>query len=55
MNNETQNMTMDSLMSDIREVTRNQKSSSKVDEIRVMRTMLNDPNFSISIYDKNKG
>ena len=55
MNNETQNLTMDNLMAEIREVTRNQKSSSKVDEIRVMRTMLNDPNFSISIYDKNKG
>lgn len=46
---------MESLMSEIREITKKQKSSSRVDEVRVMRTMLNDPNFSVSIYDKNKG
>lgn len=47
--------TMEQLMSEIREVTKKQKSASRVDEIRVMRTMLNDPDFSVSIYDKNKG
>lgn len=46
---------MNSLMSEIREVTQKQKSSSRVDEIRVMKTMLNDKDFKISIYDKNKG
>lgn len=46
---------MNELMSEIREVTQKQKSASRVDEIRVMRTMLNDPSFSVSIYDKNKG
>lgn len=48
-------MTMESLMSEIKEITKKQKSASRVDEIRVMRTMLNDPDFSVSIYDKNKG
>ena len=50
---ETQSMK--ELMEEIRETTKKQKSSSRVDEIRVMRTMLNDPDFSVSIYDKNKG
>lgn len=48
-------MTMESLMTEIKEITKKQKSASRVDEIRVMRTMLNDPEFSVSIYDKNKG
>ena len=48
-------MTMDELMTEIRSTTQKQCSSSRVDEIRVMKTMLNDPNFSVSIYDKNKG
>lgn len=46
---------MNDLMAEIRETTKKQKSASRVDEIRVMRTMLNDPDFSVSIYDKNKG
>lgn len=28
---------------------------NKVDEVRVMRTMLNDPNFSLGVYDKSLG
>ena len=47
--------TMKELMAEIKEVTKKQKSASKVDEIRVMRTMLNDPDFTVGIYDKNKG
>lgn len=47
--------TMDELMNEIRQTTQHQCSSSRVDEIRVMRTMLNDPNFAVSVYDKNKG
>lgn len=35
--------------------TVNQKSINKVDEIKVMRAMLNDPKFSIGVYDKNLG
>lgn len=46
---------MKSLMKEIKEVTKKQKAASKADEVRVMRTMINDPDFSISIYDKNKG
>ena len=50
---ETQSMK--ELMAEIKEVTKKQKAVSKVDEIKVMRTMLNDPDYSISIYDKTKG
>lgn len=50
-----ENISMDSLMKEIQEITKKQKSASRVDEIRVMRTMINDPDYSISIYDKNKG
>lgn len=53
--NTTEVTTMNDLMDEIRETTKKQKSASRVDEIRVMRTMLNDPNFSVSIYDRNKG
>ena len=48
-------LTMNELMGEIKEATQKQKSASRVDEIRVMKTMLNDPDFTISIYDKNKG
>ena len=48
-------MSMETLMGEIKEITKKQKSASRVDEIRVMRTMLNDPEFSVSVYDKNKG
>ena len=47
--------TMKELMKEIKEVTQKQRSASKVDEIRVMRTMLNDPDFTVSVYDKSKG
>lgn len=46
---------MKTIMDEIKETTKKAKAASKVDEIRVMRGMLNDPDFSISIYDKNKG
>lgn len=32
-----------------------QRSINKIDETRVMRAMLNDPDFSISVYDKGTG
>lgn len=32
-----------------------QVSSNKIDEVDVMRGMLNDPEFSVSVYDKNSG
>lgn len=46
---------MKELMAEIKEVTKKQRSCNKVDEVRIMQTMLNDADFSISIYDKNKG
>lgn len=47
--------TMNQLMSEIKEQTKKQKSASRVDEINVMKTMLNDPDFSVSEYHKSKG
>lgn len=46
---------MDQLMRQIQEVTRKQKSQNKTDEIIVAQTLLNDPDFQIGVYDKNKG
>lgn len=43
------------LMEEIREITKHQKAVSKADEVRVMTAMLNDPEFTITVYDKNKG
>ena len=47
--------TMKELMAEIQETTKKQKSANKIDEIRVMKGMLNDPDFSVSVFDKNKG
>lgn len=56
MENKTEEITdIKSLMEEIRKTTKKQRSASRVDEIRVMRTMINDPEYSVSIYDKNKG
>ena len=46
---------MSELMDQIQQVTKKQKSQSIVDEVRVMRSMLNDKNFKVDIYDKHKG
>lgn len=42
------------LVSDIKKNTK-QIAINKVDEVKVMRSMLNDPDFSIGIYDKSQG
>ncbi len=42
------------LVSDIRKNTK-QIAVNKVDEVRVMKSMLNDPEFSIGVYDKTQG
>lgn len=55
MSEKNEVMNMNDLMAEIRETTKKQKSASRVDEIRVMKTMINDPDFSVSIYDRNKG
>ena len=46
---------MKDLMNEIREATKKHRSVNKSDETTVMRTMLNDPDFSISEYDKTNG
>lgn len=45
---------LEKLVQEIKEET-NQISVNKIDEVRVMKCMLNDPDFSIGVYDKNKG
>lgn len=46
---------MEELMASIREITKGQKSSSAVDQIKVQRMMLNDDKYKLSIYDHLKG
>ena len=46
---------MEQLITEIKEVTKTQTSINKADELRVMTTMLNDPEFSVGVYDKKIG
>jgi hypothetical protein len=46
---------MEKLIAEIKEATSKQTSINKADEIRVMTTMLNDPEFSVGVYDKKLG
>jgi hypothetical protein len=45
---------LEQLVSDIKKNTK-QISINKVDEVRVMKSMLNDPDFSIGVYDRTQG
>lgn len=45
---------LENLVEEIRQST-NQIAINKADETRVMRCMLNDPEFSLAVYDKNLG
>lgn len=45
---------LEQLVADIKKSTK-QVSVNKVDELKVMKAMLNDKNFSLSVYDKNMG
>lgn len=45
---------VESIIKDIK-ANLTQRSVNKIDENKVMRAMLNDPNFSISVYDKSAG
>ena len=45
---------LEQIISDIKRST-SQIASNKVDEVRVMKSMLNDKDFTIGIYDKNNG
>lgn len=46
---------MELLKEEIQKVTYTQTSINKADELRVMTTMLNDPEFSVGVYDKKAG
>lgn len=45
---------LQSIITDIRKKSK-QVSINKVDEVRVMKSMLNDDEFSIGVYDKTQG
>ena len=45
---------LEELITDIRRNT-NQIAINKVDEVRVMKSMLNDPEYSVGVYDKTLG
>lgn len=45
---------LENLVQEIKESTK-QISINKIDEVRVMKCMLNDPEFSLSVYDKKLG
>lgn len=45
---------LEQLVSEIKKSTK-QISINKVDEVRVMKSMLNDKDFSIGVYDKSQG
>ena len=45
---------LEQIIAEIKE-TSTQTSVNKSDEVRVMKAMLNDPNFTIGVYDKNIG
>lgn len=46
---------LEELIADIKKKTTNQISINKVDEVQVMKCMLNDKNFTLGVYDKNTG
>ena len=46
--------TVNEIIAEIKANTK-QVAINRNDEVRVMKEMLNDPNFSVSIYDKNSG
>lgn len=46
---------MEQLIAEIKKATEHQTSINKADELRVMTTMLNDPEFSVGVYDKKIG
>lgn len=45
---------LETLIDEIKQST-SQIAINKIDEVRVMKCMLNDPDFSIGVYDKNLG
>jgi len=46
---------MEQVIDEIKKVTETQTSINKADELKVMTTMLNDKDFSVSVYDKKIG
>ena len=54
MNNESGKSELEQLVSEIKNQVKT-RSINRVDEVLVMRSMLNDKNFTLGIYDKNQG
>jgi hypothetical protein len=49
------NTDMMSLLEDIKEASKKHTSINRLDEVNVMRGMINDPGFSVAVYDKKNG
>lgn len=45
---------LEGIISEIKKNTK-QKAINKIDEVRVMKSMLNDPEFTIGVYDRTNG
>ena len=54
INNENNKSELEQLISDIKKQVKT-RSINKVDEVLVMKSMLNDKNFTLGVYDKNQG
>lgn len=46
---------MEKLVKDIKKFTSNQNAINKADEVRVMKCMLNDPEYTVGVYEKKAG
>lgn len=46
---------LETLIAEIKKKTTNQVAINKVDEVQVMKCMLNDKDFTLGVYDKNTG
>ena len=53
--NKTEPKNMEELISQIQQVTAKQKSQSMSDQLRVQQMLLNDPDYEVGVYDRNKG
>ena len=53
--NEKEELGVSDLIDQIKQITAKQKSQSLSDQIRVQKALLNDPDYEVSVYDRNKG
>ena len=46
---------LEAIVSEIKKTTAHQKAINRADEVKVMKSMLNDPDFTIGVYDRSNG